>query len=65
MGLPLVAQRLKRLPAMWETPVQSLGLEDYPGEGNGNPLNLLAWEIPRTEERGGLQSTGSQRVGHN
>ena len=34
----LVAQRLKCLPAMWETWVQSLGREDSPGEGNGNPL---------------------------
>ena len=34
----LVAQRLKWLPAMWETWVQSLGREDSPGEGNGNPL---------------------------
>ena len=35
-----------------------------PGEGNSNPLHILAWEIPRTEEPGGLQPTGSQRVGH-
>ena len=35
-----------------------------PGEGNGNPLNILAWEILWTEEPGGLQSMGSQRVGH-
>ena len=35
-----------------------------PGEGNGNPLHILAWEIPWTEEPGGLQPTGSQRVGH-
>ena len=33
-----------------------------PGEGNGNPLSILAWEIPWTEEPGGLQSMGSQRV---
>ena len=36
-----------------------------PGEGNGNPLQFLAWEIPWTEEPGGLQSTGLQRVRHN
>ena len=35
-----------------------------PGEGNGNPLQYLAWKIPGTEESGGLQSMGSQRVGH-
>ena len=34
------------------------------GEGNGNPLQFLAWRIPWTEEPGGLQSMGSQRVGH-
>ena len=34
------------------------------GEGNGNPLHILAWEIPCTEKPGGLQSMGSQRVGH-
>ena len=34
------------------------------GEGNGNPLRILAWRIPWTEESGGLQSMGSQRVGH-
>ena len=36
-----------------------------PGEGNGNPTWILAWEIPGTEEPGGLQSMGSQRVRHN
>ena len=34
-----------------------------PGEGNGNPLSILAWRIPWVEDPGGLQSTGSQRVG--
>ena len=36
-----------------------------PGEGNGNPLNILAWKILWTEEPGGLQSMGSQTVRHN
>ena len=40
------------------------GLGRSPGEGNGYPLSILAWRIPRTEEPGGLQSRGSQRVGH-
>ena len=40
------------------------GLGRSPGEGNGNPLQYSAWRIPWTEELGGLQSTGSQRVGH-
>ena len=35
-----------------------------PGEGNGNPVQYFAWRIPWTEEPGGLQSMGSQRVGH-
>ena len=36
-----------------------------PGEGNGNPFQYSAWNIPWTEEPGRLQSMGSQRVGHN
>ena len=39
-------------------------LERSPGGGNGNPSSILAWRIPWTEEPAGLQSTGSQRVGH-
>ena len=42
----LVAQSLKRLPAMWETWVQFLGREDSPGEGNGNPLQYSCLENP-------------------
>ena len=42
----LVAQRLERLPAMRETQVQSLGWEDSPGEGNGNPLQYSCLENP-------------------
>ena len=40
------------------------GLGRSPGEGNGNPLQYSCWRIPWTEEPGGLQSMGSQRVGH-
>ena len=40
----LVAQMVKNLPAMWETWVQSLGQEDSPGEGNGNPLQYSCLE---------------------
>ena len=40
------------------------GLRRSFGGGNGNPLSILAWKIPWTEEPGGLQSIGSQRVGH-
>ena len=37
------------------------GFRRSPGEGNGYPLHILAWEIPWTEEPDGLQSTGSQK----
>ena len=60
----LVAQRLKHLPAMWETRVRSLDREDPLGEGMATRSSILAWRIPWTEEPGRLQSTGSQRVGH-
>ena len=40
------------------------GLGRSSGEGNGNPLHILAWRIPWTEEPGGLQSMGLQRTGH-
>ena len=46
----LVAQRLKRLPPMQETWVQSLGWEDSPGEGNGNPLQYSHLENPMDRE---------------
>ena len=60
----LVAQRLNCLPAMQETRFDP-GLGRSPGEGNGNPLQYSCLENPMdTEEPGGLQSMGSQRVGH-
>ena len=46
----LVAQRLKRLPPMWETWVRSLGWEDSPGEGNGSPLQYSCLENPMDGE---------------
>ena len=60
----LVAQRLKRLPAMQETWVQFLGREDSLEKEMATHSSILAWRIPWTEEPGGLQSTGSQRVGY-
>ena len=60
----LVAQRLKRLPAMWETWVRSLGWEDPLEKEMATHSSILAWRSPWTEELGGLQLTGSQRVGH-
>ena len=59
-----VAQRLKNLPAMQETWVQSLGQEEPLEKEMATHCNILAWKVPWTEEPGGLQSTGSQRVGH-
>ena len=60
----LVAQRVKRLPAMWETWVRFLGREDPLEKEMATHSRTLAWRIPWTEEPGRLQSTGSQRVGH-
>jgi len=59
------AQMVKNLPAMQETQVQSLGWEDSLEKGMATHSSILAWRIPWTEEPGGLQSMGSQRVGHN
>ena len=59
-----MAHRLKCLPAMQETWVRSLGQEDSLEEGMAAHSSVLAWKIPWTEEPGGLQSMGSQRVGH-
>ena len=60
-----MAQRVKRLPAMQETQVQSLGREDPLEKKMATHSSTLAWKIPWTEKPGGLQSLGSQRVGHN
>ena len=54
----------KNLPAMWETWIQSLGWEDSLEEGMATHFGIPAWRIPCTEEPGGLQSMGSQRVRH-
>ena len=59
----LVAQMEKRLPAVWETWVRSLGREDPLEKEMVTHSSILAWRIPWTEEPGGLQSMGVQRVG--
>ena len=61
----LVDQVVKNLTAMWEIWVESLGWEDPLEEGMATHASLLAWRIPWTEEPGGLQSIGLQRVRHN
>ena len=53
---------VKNLPAMRETWAQSLGWEDPLEKGIATHSSILAWRIPWTEEPGGLQSMGSQRV---
>ena len=58
-----MAQRLKHLPGMQETRVQSLGREDPLEKEMATHSSILAWRTPWTEELGGLQSMGSQRVG--
>ena len=60
----LVAQTVKRLPAMRETWVWSLSQEDPLEKEMATHPSTLAWKIPWTEEPGRLQSMGSQRVGH-
>ena len=57
-----MAQRLKRLPAMWETWVQSLGREDPLEKEMATHSSILAWRILWTEELGGLQSTGRKEL---
>ena len=65
MWASLVAQTVKRLPAVRETRVQSLGGEDPLEKEMATHSSTLAWKMPWTEEPGGLQSMGSQRVRHN
>ena len=65
LGLPLVAQMLKDLPGMQAPGFDPcLGQDDSLEKGMATHSSILAWRIPWTEEPGRLQSTGSQRVGH-
>ena len=64
MRVYLVAQMVENSPAVQETRVQSLGQEDPLEKGMATHSSILTWRIPWTEEPGGLQSLGSQRVGH-
>ena len=61
---PLMAQVVKNLPAMQEIQVQSLGQEDPLEKEMATYSGILAWRIPWTEEPGGLQSMGLQKVRH-
>ena len=60
----LVAQMVKNLPMMRETRLPSLGWEDALEKGIATHSSILVWKIPWTEEPGGLESMGLQRVGH-
>ena len=57
-----MSQVVKNPPAMQETWVRSLSWEEPLEKGMATHSSILAWRIPWTEEPGGLQSTGSQRV---
>ena len=59
-----MAQRVKNLPTVQETQIRSLDQEDPLEREMATHSSILAWRIPWTEEPGGLQSLGSQRVGH-
>ena len=59
-----MAQMVKNMPTTQETQVQSLDWEDPLEKGMAIHSSILAWRIPWTEELGGLQSKGSQRVRH-
>ena len=59
-----MAQMVKNQPAVQETGVLTLGQEDPLEKGMATYSSILAWRIPQTEEPGGLQSMGSQRIGH-
>ena len=54
----LVAQKVKNLPAIQETQIQSLGQEDPLEEKMATHSSILAWRTPRTEDPGGLESGG-------
>ena len=64
LGVSLMAQMVKSLPAMQETWVQYLSLEDALEKGVATNSSILAWRIPQTNEPGWLQSLGLQRVRH-
>ena len=60
-----MAQMVKCLPTMWETQVQALGQKDLLEKVMAIHSSTLAWKTPWREDRGRLQSMGSQRVGYN
>ena len=65
MSLSLAAQQVKNVPSVQEMWAQSLHWEAPLEKETANHSSILAWKILWTEEPGGLQSMGLQRVGHN
>ena len=59
-----MAQLVKNPPAVQETRGRSLGQEDPLEKETATHSSILTWRIPWTEESGGLQSMGPQRIGH-
>ena len=59
-----MAQTVRNLPTRVETQVQSLGWEDPLEKEMTTHSSILAWEIPWRQKPGGLQSMGSERIGH-
>ena len=64
LGASLVTQMIKSLPAVQETRIRPLGWDDPLEKEMATHSSILAWKIPWMEQPGGLQSMGSQRVGH-
>ena len=62
LGISLVAQMVKSLPAMWETQVQFLGQKDPRKKEMATHSSIRAWKIPWTEKSGGLQSMGHKEL---
>ena len=64
LNMTILVQTVKHQSGVWEALVQSLGREDPLEKEMATHSCLLAWRMPWTEEPGGLQSMGPQRVGH-
>ena len=64
LNMTILVQTVKNQSVVWEALVQSLGREDPLEKEMATHSSLLAWRMPWTEEPGGLQSMGPQRVGH-
>ena len=64
-GTSLLAQMVKNLPTMQKTWLLSLGWEDPLEKGMATYSSILTWRIPWTEEPGGLESMGLERIGYN